>query len=249
MSIDCCGIFKFCLTQLGLVTEKLDEHDAFERLEKESIAWQQRNDDESLNDLINWEKLTKNPFPACNKLINCLDKYKKEGVNCRTAIYLGPGNDYNTTLLLERGWKVIAVDNSEGVLINLKKRVQQLNPNWIISRQFTYVCENMETYRFPENVQIVLAQNSLVHCDPLKIRNLFRKINLSLKKGGYLIGNLYLPPKDEKIKELFRKVWKVWLTDMATVNFLLDDAGFQKDMCTYDSWFEPNTIEFVGRKV
>lgn len=254
--VDCCGLFNF-ITRLTLPEEKIDKYEAKERLLTESREWHlakksylSRLLHEDAGDAF-WASLTQRPFPINKQLQNSLPKFKKEGLKSQTVVYLGCGNSESTIYLLERKWNVIAIDNSQGALENLLQRTNQLNPNWIQNGQLKLVCQNMETYCFPKNVQIVLADNSLMHCDPMKIRDLFKSIYASLSKGGRIIGNFYPAPKDQKIERLFREVFQVWLTDKAMVDFLLEDTGFQTEVCAYNTYCfisDPTTIEFVGLK-
>jgi SAM-dependent methyltransferase len=243
--IDCCGLVKSCLIQFNLMEEIIEEDEAAKRIQIESEKWQ----DIDRNDL--WGGLTKKPFPLCDNLKSSLSRFYKERIETGTAVDLGCGNCESTTYLLQMGWKVIAVDSSEIALENLQQRANRLDPTWIQNKHLTLVCQDMETYRFPRNTQLVLAQNSLMCCNPEKIGDLFKKIYASLAVGGRLIGNFYLPPKDQMIEGLHRKFFGTWFANKPVVNFLLDNTGFQKEFCAYANYTlleGPQSIEFVARK-
>src|SRR5579863_5896486 len=157
--IDCCGLIKAFLIQFNLMEETIEEDEAAERIQIESKKWQ----DIDRNDL--WGNLTKKPFPLCDNL----SRLYKERIETGTAVDLGCGNCESTTYLLQMGWKVIAVDSSKIALENLQQRANRLDPTWIQNKQLILVCQDMETYRFPKNTQLVLAQNSLMCCNPEKI--------------------------------------------------------------------------------
>lgn len=207
---------------------------------------------EGFEELDIWATLSKREFPVCRHLESSLTKLERKGIKKGTVVYLGCGNSKSTTYLLEKGYNVIALDNSKEALENLIAKTIQLNPLWHSSGQLTTVCQNMETYCFPNNVQLILADNSLMHCDPMKIQALFKKIYRALSKGGLFIGNFYSTPKDPMIETVFRAVFKVWFADKALTNFLLDDAGFHKEMparvpCILFS--DTILIEFIGQKI
>ncbi len=246
-SLDCCGFVKFFYNFLK-ADEPIDEYEASKLILTEAREWRiSKEFSVGLGDI--WATLTKVTYPSNPYLIDCLPLFEKEQNQPPLAVYLGCGNSESALLLLKKNWNVIAVDNSQNALNNFLESVKKINHSWIDTRQLTLVCSNMEEFEFPTNVKIVLADNCLMHCDPLKIRELFRKIYQSLAKRGRFIGNFYLAPKYNE--RLFRDVFGIWLANRPFVSYLLDEASFVKEVCCYNTYgiiSEPTTVEFVGLK-
>lgn len=245
-AFDCCGGIAYCCAQLGLVDEKIDKYEAVKRLEKESQKW--LYEDRSSF----WGDFTQSPSRISQQLENSLIKFQEEGIKPGIAVDLGCGNSSSTIYLLQRGWKVIAVDSSKKVLENLHKRANEQGSNWITDGQLTLVCQKIETYEFPQNIQIIVANDSLPYCDPTKVKYVWDRAYISLAKGGRIIGNFFPDPMNTLVEEIQRTLMGGWFTDKAVVNALLDETGYQKEVCAYNKyWFQsdPRCIEFVGRKV
>jgi SAM-dependent methyltransferase len=241
--IDCTGLLTW---YWGDNKEESDQAEVLKKIIIESEKWRIIENLEGFNYSGHFAKKI---FPLCKYLESSINQMKREDIESGTAIDLGCGNSETTTHLLKMGWKVFAVDPSKEMLLNLLQRANGLNSEWRNNNQLSVVCQKMEEYELPENIQLVIANNSLLHCDPKKIRSLFQRIFNCLSKCGRFIGNFNLAPKENDQEYIFRLVFKAWFADKPTVEYLLDDAGFQTEVCAYNSyWFEPTLVEFVGRK-
>jgi SAM-dependent methyltransferase len=245
-SIDCCGFFTVCLTKLGVVDEKIDIYEAQKRLKMEAENWSVGDSEEF------WPFFTQSPSPPNEQLPRILNTFEKEEVKPGLAVDLGCGNSTSTLCLLERGWKVIAVDCTNAALEHLKKRVNHVNKGWLTHKRLILVHCRMEDFKFPKNVQMIIANDSLNYCDPSKLIHVWRKCHSSLAKGGRVVGNFFVTPSNPMAEQLGRQLMGGWYSDKGVVDALLDDSGYKKELCAYNKkWYEPGPmcIEFRGKKV
>ncbi len=142
-----------------------------------------------------WGQLAQDQSRSNPLLNKSLAKFKKEGMQPDIAVDLGCGNSGPAIDLLKDGWEVIAVDNSEQVLANLRRSVCAVDQSWITTGRLRLVCEDMETYQFPKDVRIILAKDSFPYCDPKKFKIIWGRIYDSLGVGGCIIENLFPMPE------------------------------------------------------
>lgn len=238
---DCRWLLKF------FEEEQIDSKEAYQRIEKESQNWIRGNRNEF------WSMFTQQPAPVHDLLVKTVAKFEEERVPPGVAVELGCGNSQSAIYLLQKGWKVIAVDNSEGVLDHLKELVHQSGSNWIQDGQLTLVCQEMEEYQFPLNVRLIFARDALPYCNPNKLKIVWDRAYDSLEKGGRIAGNFFTPNHTNPTADIVQRVLMgVWFTEKAVVNALLDDRGYEKEVLGYNKyWFEPDPrcIEFIAHKI
>jgi SAM-dependent methyltransferase len=105
-----------------------------------------------------------------------------------SAIDIGCGNGIDTVELLKRGWKVFAVDKEIHAIELIRKRV--------ISDNLQTSVRNFEDMTLPTNIDLINASYSLPFCHPDKFREVWTKITLALKPGGYFTGHFFGPNDD-----------------------------------------------------
>lgn len=147
----------------------------------------------------------------------------------KTAIDLGCGKGAVTILLLQRGWKVIAVDNSGPALDFLKKYREEQGTG-----QLTVVQQDVTTYLPAESVDLVIAYDILPYIDPKEFRATWAKIHDTfLKKSGLLLGTLFRKVKDHIHTNLMKEQGAWLLPDRRMVRPLLQDAGYEIKECKF----------------
>jgi SAM-dependent methyltransferase len=244
--MNCCeGFTKFCLNQLGFV-ETIGIQEAHRRIENESSGWAPINRTEV------WSGHSNNFTQYHHELLaTTLQKFKDEQKEPGLAVDLGCGNSSPTLHLLQKGWKVIAVDNCPAAIENLRKTANEKGSNWLTEGQLTLVCQDIESYEFPQNVRLIMANNSLFFCNPAKIKRVWDAAHNSLEVGGRIIGNLLPRQILPGIDYLVRFSFSVWFTDTAVVRALLEDKKYQIERCSYGPpwYYLSKDIEFAGLKV
>src|SRR3990167_9627835 len=87
------------------IENKIDSFEAFTRIEQEAIYF------DGIDRRGFWTTYSREPVsgihPSLDKVVS---QFEKEGIEEKTALDLGCGKACSTLYLLEKGWKVIAVD-------------------------------------------------------------------------------------------------------------------------------------------
>lgn len=161
--------FAYVLETFGLYEPELTIKEARKRLSKESKLWVESQADrkEFWLDFQSNSDTIGSFHPLVQKAILHL-----EHSNISTGVAVDLGCGINTTVfnLLERGWKVYAVDNSDSVIKNIKQAVSSMKKNWIENGQLVLVNQSIEAFDFPEKVHLITATDSLPYSDPKKNR-------------------------------------------------------------------------------
>jgi SAM-dependent methyltransferase len=189
-----------------------------------------------------WGAFAKNyehePLPVLGKLLETLPQ--GEG---RTAIDLGCGDSPAVPLLLQKGWRVLAVDNSRSVLDFLTAN----NKAAVDPGQLTIVQADV--------ADLVIAANVLPYINPNGFRQTWEKIHHAcVKKGGYFVGSLFrsAPSEKEVMYMNSLKAMGAWfLPDRRIVRPLLTEAGYKINTCKFhvvDVNRLPLCIQFVAEK-
>jgi SAM-dependent methyltransferase len=99
------------------------------------------------------------------------------------AMDLGAGCGYQSIPLAEAGFKVIAIDISQSLLTDLKKRAAEL-PIETLEDNLLNFSEHL-----PENTELIVCMgDTLTHLETLaKVQNLFRNIYQALEINGRLV--------------------------------------------------------------
>lgn len=197
-----------------------------------------------------WGGFSREQFSSIHPdLQKTVSLFEKEGVQNKTALDLGCGNAASAMHLLEKGWQVTAVDFSQDALDTFKEMVERINPDWVKNGQLTLKCADLETFRFPENVTMIVASSVLPYINPLKVKEIWDKIHVSLAPSGRLIGNFFPGTLFEPMNKLMRAAMGGWFTDIATVRALLLDKNYEIEVCNINTIFSlTRHIQFVAKK-
>ena len=119
------GCFTYVLEQLGLYEPQLNIHQARDRLSKEGEIWEKHQQERAQFwcDIQADNKIGGESLPLVEKAIICLNGHNIQG---GIAVDLGCGITNTAFNLLERGWKVYAVDSSDFVIGALAQKVSQM---------------------------------------------------------------------------------------------------------------------------
>ena len=116
-------------------------------------------------------------------------KFIELNVEPGNAVELGCGAGRDTVYLIRNGWNVLAIDREDvETRIVSKLLVEELE-------QFEFFKQRFEDIEL-ENSNLVVANFSLPFCNKNNFKELWAKINHSILKDGYFVGN-FLGEKDE----------------------------------------------------
>lgn len=164
---------------------------------------------------------------------------KSSEVCSKMAIVIGCGVSNEITNLLNNDFIVIGIDNSTFAI----NKCKEIFSSFIAYNRLFLECMNIEEYIFPNNIQVIYANNVLHYIEPMQLKPLLCKIQKSLGDNGRFYGDLNanLDQTDEIIQRGAFRGWSIPTDEFDPEDLaikLLGDCGFQ----------EINT-DFTGKKV
>lgn len=219
------GKLSYALEQLGLYEPEINAQEASNRLSIERKIW--KNFQSDRNEL--WNHFQDNNATT-GQLTSLVEKairhLESHDIHRGIAVDLGCGINTTTFSLLERGWKVYAVDSSDSVIKTLEQKVSSMGKNWIQKGQLVLVNQAIEEFEYPEKVHLVTATDSLPYCDPKKINMIFFEAKNALLPQGVLACNLF-PYNDNPIaNEILRGMFGAWMTTKNVVDAVIRSVEF-----------------------
>lgn len=164
------------------------------------------------------------------------------------AVDIGCGSSISARTLLSKGWKVICIDNSPRAINAMRDHTNYRNEKWLQTGQLTLVCEDIENYTFPDNVDLVVASSALPYFDPSKFRSIMDNIFHSLKEGGHFIGNLFAKSYVGLHANKTREMGAWLIDDKDSVGKLLAGHGYDLLECRHGSPDNPHSAVFTAQK-
>lgn len=111
-------------------------------------------------------------------------KFIELNVEPGNAVELGCGAGRDTVYLIKNGWNVLAIDRED-----VKSRIREkLNEKEL--KKFRFSRQRFE-YLELENNSLLVANFSLPFCNKNNFKELWNKINDSILKEGYFVGNFF----------------------------------------------------------
>jgi SAM-dependent methyltransferase len=220
--IACCT---YALEQLGLYEPEINIYQARDRLSKEKGIWEKFQKDRT--ELWNQFQANNTNHDALPFLVEkAVTHLNSKDLNGGVAVDLGCGISGTAFNLLECGWKVYAVDSSKSVINTLTDKVSQVGKKWIENGQLVLVNQSIEEFKYPENVHLITAMDSLPYCDPEKISDIFLKAKNALLPGGVLVCSLF-PYNDHPIADnMLREMFGAWMTTKNVVEAVMRSVDF-----------------------
>lgn len=113
-------------------------------------------------------------------------KYFVDKIKCHSgkSVELGCGAGNDMVYLIKNSWNVLAIDR-EDVEERIAKR---LNDKEL--KKFRFQRQNFESLEL-EKSDLIVANYCLSFCNKNKFKELWNKINNSILKDGYFVGNLF----------------------------------------------------------
>lgn len=111
-------------------------------------------------------------------------KFIELNVKPGNAIELGCGVGRDTIYLIKNGWNVLAIDRED-----VSSRIQsKLNKEEV--KKFKFSQQKFENIKLEKN-NLVVANFSIPFCNKNNFKELWNKINNSILKDGYFVGNFF----------------------------------------------------------
>lgn len=127
--------------------------------------------------------------PPRKTLLTALKHFDDELISScsgiKFAVDLGCGNGFDTLELLQRNWRVLAVDGETEAIIHLHSH-QSIDLTYLETR-----VQKFEDLILPTEVDLINASFCLPFCSPNHFSTLWKKIEISLKPGGRFCGHLF----------------------------------------------------------
>lgn len=229
------------------------QHEIWDKIQKEKKSW--RGDKIEMNHPLHlykdrrdyWGENPTSNIPALFKRAVIIPKDLRESSPLAIDLACGPG--FLSLLLLKLGWKVIAVDSSKKVLDILLSK-NQMQP-FIKNEKLTVIQEKMESYQFPENVNLIIANDAFPFCNPSEFKNLWQRAYKALAVGGKILGTLHLAAGNPLILAVMKEMGAWHLKSIKEAEAVLrDQENFDIEICQHrdDKTEEPVTVEFVVKK-
>ena len=111
-------------------------------------------------------------------------KFIKLKIKPTNAIELGCGAGRDTEYLIKNGWEVLAIDKEDVKSIITSRLSKEEQKNFKFSKQ---EFENLQL----EKTNLIVANFSLPFCNQNQFVKLWNKINESILKNGYFVGNFF----------------------------------------------------------
>lgn len=176
-----------------------------------------------------------------------------QNISEKHCIDLGTGIGDNSFYLLERKWKVMAIDYSSTALDIMKKKANEKNKKWLESEQLTLKEQDVFDCEFPDQIDLIVANDFFSYCNPSKIETLLRKIFRALKDGGILLGNFF-PEKGNTddpgygtAKKMFAETGAWFVDDKAMVLNMLNETGYE--CLNIQARKAQSTFDFMAKKL
>lgn len=111
-------------------------------------------------------------------------KFIELNVEPGNAVELGCGAGRDTECLIKNGWNILAIDKED---VESKIR-EKLNEKEL--KKFGFLKQRFEYLKL-ENNNLLVANFSLSFCNKNNFKELWNKINDSILKKGYFVGNFF----------------------------------------------------------
>lgn len=132
-----------------------------------------------MNNIEKYYNNTENAIPNYT-----VKRFIELNIKAKNAIELGCGAGRDTMYLIKNGWNVLAIDKED-----VKSRItEKLNNNEL--DKFRFSKQKFEDLKL-ENNHLLVANFSLPFCDKAEFKKLWKKIDESICKDGYFVGNFF----------------------------------------------------------
>ena len=184
-----------------------------------------------LGELTKLTEVMKRIMLKCNTISSQVLEFCEQKLKKGTILDLGCGRGANSIPCLEKGWKVIGVDQFPEVL----DLYRQVAGKYLENGQLELIHDDITNYKFTKNnFDIALCVDVLPYIIPDKLTKLMNDINETLVLNGRFFGTLFFSDSDEDgpEKELFGKLGGHFYPGADFTPALLDKSGFHIEECS-----------------
>lgn len=153
-------------------------------------------------------------------------KFIELNVKTGNAVELGCGAGRDTVCLIKNGWNVLAIDREDvESRIVVKLEAEEL-------KQFKFLKQNFEDIELEKN-NLIVANFSLPFCNKNNFKELWNKIDNSILKDGYFVGNFFGENDEWKItKEEMTFLTKEQIIELFSNFEIIEFKEVEKDGIT-----------------
>jgi len=140
-----------------------------------------------------WNYFQTTPYGEDNPIPDLVKEHfftmlKKGEKKC--GLDLGSGTGALTIAMLNRNWRMVAIDSSREANLILREHANFTNPDWLKKNKLIAIEKDITKYNFPDTqFDLVIANCFFRYVNPEKLQQIWKNIFKSLKGGGYLVGN------------------------------------------------------------
>ena len=167
------------------------------------------------------------------------------------ALDLCCGNSTSGIHLLQKRWRVLCVDYAQEALSATCDRARTIDKQWLKINQLQTSCCSIETFKFPTDVDLVLASSALPYCNPLHIKTIMQNIYRSLKVNGLFVGNFFALEYVRNPGEIYvtRQMGAWFIPNKESVVQLLKGHGYEVVRCEAAGQQDPLSALFAAKKI
>lgn len=128
--------------------------------------------------------------PPRETLLAALRLFEAEGLVGGQAVDLGCGDGRDTVELVQRGWRVLAIDGEAEAIARLQQR-PTLTSLTTASAELDTRVQRFEELTLPSTVDLINASFCLPFCPPDRFETLWDQVVGALRPGGRFCGHLF----------------------------------------------------------
>lgn len=169
---------------------------------------------------------------GCNQISSLMVEFADSAPQGGRAADLGCGRGVNAWPLLEKNWRVTAIDQRDVVLELFRQRVKDEPIDYLATQKLQLIQADITTYPLEsEAFDLILAVDVLPYIPPKKLQGLLQKIHRALRPNGLFMGTwmfsmAHLPQQQRKLERYFGKIGIRCCPNEALALSMLEHSGF-----------------------
>lgn len=250
-----------CVLTIGGVEQDLSAHhldclshqntatsQTFDREEKKSHSIQNGFWINVENEFNRWYSKVRFHNPSVEKVTPLVSEYFNHKTDGLLAIDLGCGQGYTSIHLLQRGWKVIAIDRALEPLETLKRNANKINDQWIRTGQLTIYQETLEEWNLTVQADLVVIADTLPYINPARSRHLWDRMSHALRKEGKIVSSFFR--RGFRTESVMRANGAWFVDSLKAVQTMIINSPYQLETCRVrPKAYKSCVVEFIASKL